>query len=197
MTPRQSQTPIPAPFVPFGYLPNFHKPTVSTIRIYVACLAAYNCGHLHGRWIDAALGESHIWDETKAMLADSPEPDAEEWAIHDYEGFEGASLSEWESFESVAAIAKFIEEHEELGGKLLEHYGSDLNDARKALEHYHGQYETLEDYARECTEDCGPKIPESLEFYIDYKSMSRDWENSGDIFIIETGFEQVHIFGAW
>lgn len=22
-------------------------------RIYVACLAAYNNGHLHGRWIDA------------------------------------------------------------------------------------------------------------------------------------------------
>ena len=23
-------------------------------RIYVACLAAYNNGHLHGAWIDAA-----------------------------------------------------------------------------------------------------------------------------------------------
>ena len=61
------------------------------VRIYVACLAAYNNGVLHGRWIDAARGEDHIWEETRAMLAASPIPDAEEWAIHDYEGFESAS----------------------------------------------------------------------------------------------------------
>ena len=69
-------------FIPFGYLPNFHTPNLSTIRIYVACLAAYNNGYLHGRWIDATLGESHIWDETRAMLAASPIEEAEEWAIH-------------------------------------------------------------------------------------------------------------------
>lgn len=51
-------------------------------RIYVACLAAYNNDILHGRWIDAASGEAHIWGETRAMLAASPIPNAEEWAIH-------------------------------------------------------------------------------------------------------------------
>lgn len=50
-------------------------------RIYVACLAAYNSGCLHGRWIDATTPEE-IWEQVRAMLADSPEPDAEEWAIH-------------------------------------------------------------------------------------------------------------------
>jgi len=39
-----------------------------------------------------------------------------------YEGFEGAPISEWESFESVAEMAEFVEEYEELGGKLIEHY---------------------------------------------------------------------------
>lgn len=183
-------------FIPFGYLPNFHILYAPTIRIYVACLAAYNNGHLHGRWIDAGLGESHIWTETRAMLAASPEDGAEEWAIHDYEGFEGAPISEWQSFESVAVIAEFIEEHEELGGKLLEHYGGDLEDAKTALEHYHGQYESLEDYARQHIEECGPEIPESLAFYIDYKSMGGDWESSGDIFTVETAFDEIHIFGA-
>jgi antirestriction protein len=38
------------------------------------------------------------------MLADSPIPGAEEWAIHDYEDFEGASLSEYASFETVCAL---------------------------------------------------------------------------------------------
>ena len=43
------------------------------------------------------------------MLVASPIDAAEEWAIHDYEGFEGAPISEWESFKSVANIAEFIE----------------------------------------------------------------------------------------
>jgi hypothetical protein len=46
-----------------------------TPRIYVACLAAYNNGKLHGRWIDAAQGIDLIWAEVQAMLQESPEPD--------------------------------------------------------------------------------------------------------------------------
>jgi len=183
-------------FVPFGYLPNFYKLDLSTIRIYVACLAAYNNGYLHGRWIDATLGEAHIWVQTRAMLAASPIEMAEEWAIHDYEGFEGAPISEWQSFETVANMAEFIEEHETLGGKLIEHYGGDLKDAQTALEYYHGVYESLEDYARGLTEDTS-EIPENLALYIDYARMGRDFEMSGDIFTIETAYNEIHIFGAW
>ena len=166
------------------------------IRIYVACLAAYNSGHLHGKWIDASLGEAHIEEQTQAMLKASPIEEAEEWAIHDYEGFEGASLSEYASFEHVAALAEFIEEHEKLGGKLIEHYGGNLKDAKTALEHYHGEHESLEDYARSLTEDTS-EIPENLALYIDYAKMGRDWEMSGDIFTIETAHNETHIFGAW
>ena len=80
-------------------------------RIYVACLAAYNNGRLHGRWIDASQGEEAISDAVQVMLADSPEPDAEEWAIHDYEGFHGCRISEYAGIERVAALAEFIEEY--------------------------------------------------------------------------------------
>ncbi len=171
-------------------------PTESGIKIYVACLAAYNSGHLHGRWIDASQGEAHIWDETRAMLAASPEPDAEEWAIHDYEGFEGAPISEWTSFETIAALADFIGEHETLGGKLLEHYGGDLEDAKAALEEYAGEFESLADYARDLTEQTGTEIPAQLARYIDYAAMAHDMEMGGDVFTIETGFNQVHVFWA-
>ncbi len=51
-------------------------------RIYVACLAAYNNGHLHGRWIDAAQDAEDIQSEISEMLSASPIPNAEEWAIH-------------------------------------------------------------------------------------------------------------------
>lgn len=197
MTRDQAETTGQSALKSHGLLPDFRKSPMSEIRIYVACLAAYNNGKLHGRWIDATLGEDHMWSETRAMLAASPEPASEEWSIHDYEGFEGAPVSEWTSFAKISEMAEFIEEHEALGGKLVAHYGGDLADAKTALEHYRGQYESLEDYARQFTDDCGPKIPESLDFYIDYKSMGRDWEQSGDIFTIETDFNEIHIFGAW
>jgi hypothetical protein len=36
-----------------------------------------------------------------AMLARSPEPDAEEWAIHNTDGFDGVHISEYESIRPV------------------------------------------------------------------------------------------------
>ena len=54
-------------------------------RIYVACLAAYNAGQLHGEWINADRKAHEIYADIKSMLERSPEPSAEEWAVHDYE----------------------------------------------------------------------------------------------------------------
>ena len=43
-------------------------------RIYVACLAAYNNGILHGKWIPASTDTDEIWAEVSAMLKASPIP---------------------------------------------------------------------------------------------------------------------------
>ena len=53
-----------------------------TINIYVADLAAYNNGKLHGVWIDATQDLDGIQEQINQMLADSPEGFAEEYAIH-------------------------------------------------------------------------------------------------------------------
>ena len=163
------------------------------IRIYVACLASYNNGMLHGVWIDATDEVDDIQDQIKTMLADSPEENAEEWAIHDYEGFGSYRLSEYEGIQSAHEVACFIDEHEELGAELLSYY-SDIDEARKAIEeNYCGCFESVADYAQELTEDTGD-IPKHLEMYIDYERMGRDMELSGDIFTIEVGYREVHIF---
>jgi len=60
------------------------------INIYVADLSAYNNGILHGIWINALDEVDEIQDQINAMLEKSPEEYAEEYAIHDYEGFDGA-----------------------------------------------------------------------------------------------------------
>ena len=56
-------------------------------KIYVADLAAYNNGILHGVWIDACKDIDTIWDDIHKILENSPLAGSEEWAIHDYEGF--------------------------------------------------------------------------------------------------------------
>ena len=161
------------------------------IRIYAACLAAYNNGHLHGKWIDANQDAENIMSEIQSMLAASPIPHAEEHAIHDYEGFEGIHLSEYASFETVAEYAEFIEEHGKLGGKLIAYYG-DLDDARDAIsDHYAGEYNSLSDYAEQLTEET-TQIPEALRYYIDYEAMARDLEIN-DVLTIEDG-HSVHVF---
>ena len=167
--------------------------TRDTPRIYVACLAAYNNGRLHGAWIDATEPDE-IMRGVRAMLAASPEPDAEEWAIHDYEGFEGASLSEYASFETVCDLAKFISEHGPLGAKLYREFGDDLAQAEAAFEDYAGEYRSAADFAEEVTRDSGTEIPASFDYYIDWTALARDMALNGEIMVFQTGFDEVHIF---
>ena len=108
------QPPSPTPPDPDRLI----APTPDPIRIYVACLAAYNNGHLHGEWIEVT-DEASIWEAVQAMLFASPIDEAEEWAIHDYEGFEGAQVGEYFSFESVVKLADYIRERGELGAQVL------------------------------------------------------------------------------
>lgn len=166
------------------------------IRIYVACLAAYNNGHLHGAWIDAGRGEDYLWEQTRAMLKSSPIPNAEEWAIHDYEGFQGAALGEYTSFETIDQYAQFIESHGELGGKILADCAGIVTDAQDKLDSYIGQYDSVEDYAREYIEQTLTEIPPSLEPYIDYNAMGRDMEINGQVSTLGADNFCVHIFGA-
>lgn len=162
------------------------------IRIYVACLAAYNSGTLHGVWIDALQDVADIWAEIATMLQASPIEDAEEHAIHDYEGFGDVRLSEYAAIESVAEIATFIEEHGELGGKLISYCG-DVDRAGEAItDHYAGEYRSLAEFAEQITDET-TDIPENLRFYIDYEAMARDLEIN-DVFTIQIGFEEVHVF---
>ena len=165
-------------------------------RIYVACLAAYNSGRLHGAWIDAARDAWELWDDIRAMLQASPEAGAEEYAIHDYEGFGGVRITEYEGIDCVAHIAAFIVEHGALGAAVLEHCDDDMEEAREAItERYLGMHTSLADYVQELTEE-STDIPERLRGYIDWQAMAHDAELGGDLFIIETGYQEVHVFAG-
>jgi antirestriction protein len=161
-------------------------------RIYVACLAAYNNGDLHGAWIDADQDTAAIRAEITAMLASSPVEGAEEFAIHDYEGFEGVGISEYADIDSVARIAAFIAEHGKLGAGVLEQFSSSIDEAETAMRDcYLGQFTSLA--MEELTTGC-VTIPEPLRYYIDWEAMARDAELNGDVFTVKTAFDEVHVF---
>ena len=159
-------------------------------KIYVACLAAYNAGKLYGRWIDATQEADEIQEEVAAMLAESPEPGAEEWAIHDFD-MGGIELSESTSFSTVSELAQALEEHGEAFGLFWNYMGytdGQVRDATQAFdEAYCGEWESERAYAQDTLEECW-EIPDYLQYYIDWDSVARD------IFINDCWFEDGHVF---
>lgn len=162
-------------------------------RFYVADLAAYNNARLHGVWINALDELESIQEQVYEMLKKSPENDAEEWAIHDYDGFGGIRLSEYESFERLHDIARFLNEYDNFGQAVLEYFGGDLDDAKRAAEeNYQGCYFSLADYAQEITEETS-EIPSHLAPYIDYERLGRDMELNSEVITIEENYGKVHV----
>jgi antirestriction protein len=125
-------------------------------RIYVACLAAYNNGRLHGEWIDADQSADELHEAVARMLAASPQPGAEEWAIHDYEGFGSLRLGEYESLERVATIAAGIAEHGDAFSAWLSYDESqDATDMQSFEDAYRGEWDSLRAYAEDYAESTG------------------------------------------
>lgn len=139
-------------------------------RIYIACLAAYNSGKLHGRWMDAARLQGDIHADIQDMLKHSPVPGAEEWAIHDYEGFCGLCLGEYEDIEEVAALATIIDKHGEALAHYINNRGRDYVDFGTLEEDFEdaffGQYESPRDFAEANVEELGfgGLTPDQLEW---------------------------------
>lgn len=173
------------------------SPRRPTPRIYVACLAAYTAGRLYGRWIDATQTAEAIQAEIAAMLDQSVEPIAEDWAIHDYEGFGEAGLSEFEPIERVAEFARLIDVHGPVFAALVSRCGN-MQAAVDLMENGHcGAYASHAQYVEESIEDCFgdalKHLPDFVRHRIDYAVIADDFESSGAQFTIECD-GMVHVF---
>jgi len=166
--------------------------TLSETRIYVACLASYNSGRLHGKWIDANQDEETINEEIQQMLKESPEPFAEEWAIHDYDGFGGLCLSEYESIEDIVRHAEMINKHGEAYIAYAGNIGSDYVTEEGFEEAYQGQWDSEEDFAEHIVEET-MEIPEHIRFYFDYEKYARELF-MGDYYSIRDDEHKVRVF---
>lgn len=157
----------------------------SETKIYVADLAAYNNGFLHGVWIENLLDIDEINQQVVNMLSKSPVENAEEYAIHDYEGFGELELGEFVSLNRINQIATFLNEFPDCGDAVLNYCNGDVDEAIRLLEDcYLGNYDSLEDYAQEICEE-HYSIPEPLKYYIDLNSLARDMILNGDVHVIQ------------
>jgi antirestriction protein len=120
-------------------------------RIYVASLNDYSAGRLHGIWINAAQEPGGIWASVAGMLAASPEPGAEEWAIHDHDGFGPVTLGEYEDLTLVAALGIGIVRHGTAFAVWAQYLGRDQwrADLDKFEDAYQGCWSSETEYAED------------------------------------------------
>lgn len=171
--------------------PPENEPAGPRPRIYVASLSDYNAGRLHGRWIDAARDPAELHADIDAMLRVAPARDAEEWAIHDHEGFGDWRLSEYESIETVSAVAAGIVEHGPAVAAWASHVDGDLDELARFEDAYRGVWNSVEAYAEDLLDDLGAAgtlaaaVPDWIEPYVhlDVDGFARDLELSGDIWV--------------
>jgi antirestriction protein len=116
---------------------------------------------------------------------------AEEWAIHDREGL--GDIGEYAGLDGIAARIELIDLADEIGLPAAvamefasdrrtgdELTGDELKDALQDA--YVGSAESWKDFVQEQVEATHDmtSVPDWLEYHIDWDSMARDWEVSGD-----------------
>lgn len=199
--------------------------TDTPLRIYVASLSDYNNGILHGVHID--LDEDteidEVWEQIRAMLKASPVTKkygdiAEEWALHDSEGFHPWNHGEYESIENMVKAAHLIAKKGRAAAHWLSNDDSVLNDAddhdveERFDECFRGEWDSEREYAENLIEDVGlpgigpvkinvgpswaPKevdVLDKLGPYLDWDALT-DWATQ-DMSVIEDG-GKVYVFSS-
>ena len=148
------------------------------MKIYIACLAAYNSGYLHGNWVDVHGDAEEMEKEAQKVIKTSPVPDAEEWAIHDYDDF--PNMGEYVGLDKIAEIAGMIESSEQDADTVkavIENYSNDMGAAQRALEDNRGVWESFQQYAEDFADEqlACHKDPaaEWIKQYFDYEQYAR------------------------
>lgn len=107
------------------------QPRIESPRIYVASLADYREGRLHGRWINANQPPSDIRREISEMLGESAHGSGG-WAIHNYEHFGRVRVPERADLDDLSEAAVLIGEYGAVATAMLHHLGG-ISHARDAL----------------------------------------------------------------
>ncbi len=166
--------------------------TTATRRaIWIGVLSDYNAGHLTGEWVDVdGKDADELRAEADRILKTAHDPNAEEFAIFDHEGFGG-----WiEEYTPLGDVAEFASQLEQVSNEpaflaWIEYHGRDdlpeniSEYAEKFGEVFAGQYPNAADYAEEYADMLGvlANVPDDIKFYI-------DWEKYADHVLRDNGW---------
>lgn len=154
------------------------------VGAYIACLASYNNGTLHGAWVDLELVEDvdDIQECIAWVMATSSEPGAEEYAVHDWSGVpRSMQTTEWPNWAETLPLLKAVAEYGEAFEVWHDNapgYNLDPADFRDA---YVGSYDSGADFVREWYEEHyseGLTAVDSLVFAIDWEAVWKRGEIS-------------------
>ena len=168
------------------------------VGIYVACLAAYNNGRLHGAWIDLEgdTDEDDLQEGIAWILATSPEPGAEEWAMHDSCGLP-SYLSRTESPDLSQLVAwadelsNYPEEDDREAYRLACEDQGQTIDEDGFRETYCGLFKDGEDYAQELAEELG-SVPAGLAWPLNCIDWASAWRD-----LTFDGYREEPCSGGW
>jgi antirestriction protein len=131
----------------------------------------------------------------------SPEPGAEEYAVHDFDGWAGYRPGEYESLEHLARIAAGLAEHGAAFGAWANHCRDHDYDLDRFEEAYRGDWPSVVAYTEELLDDLGAtetleKVPEWLQPYvqINVEALARDLQLGGDLWAAPAENGEVHVF---
>ncbi len=172
-------------------------------RIYVASLADYNAGRLHGTWLDATQGADELTEQIAAMLEQSTEPVAEDWAIHDHQGFGGINIGEHEPVDNIAWYGSGLAEHGTPFAGWISYHGGRPPDGNFD-DDFLGSWSSRSDYAEYLMDDLGineildQHVPSGLRPYVvlDTDGLGSDLEQGGDIVTVDNPDGGIWIFQA-
>lgn len=128
--------------------------------IYVASLADYNVGKLHGTWVDMTMPLEDIELAIRQMLEGSPVLRAEgedygDWAIHDSEHFGVVTVHEHDDLDTLHELAEGIAEHGDAFSAWAEANEGDSERWPLFTEAYLGEYDSLEAYGEHLWDEMG------------------------------------------
>jgi antirestriction protein len=174
-------------------------------RIWVGSLSDYVAGYLHGEWLQTDLELDELQDAVQFILKHSHEPDAEEYAVMDYDGFTSdltSLLGEYPSLQTIHRLGQGIREHGPAFSAWAAYVGPDNHDQLDQFEdHYWGEWESLEAYAEDQLDNLGANqyiedAPEWLKPYLslDVGGYARDL--GYELHVVEASGGEVWVFST-
>ncbi|WP_073226967.1 antirestriction protein ArdA [Streptomyces sp. NBRC 110465] len=170
--------------------------------IYVASLSDYNAGRHHGKWIEVHGDAGDVYDQIEAVLKTSSQESAEEYAIHDFEGFGGIELRETESIEDLVFIAEALDHYPAEVVKYFHEKVSAEDLAEKCQEGYIRTTEwnvdpesAVAEYALDYLADGIEGVPQLWRDHIEAvaQSLAVNWINDGAVIPIYAGAGTYHL----